>query len=649
MADEQYRNKTVINQKGATVEIINSADREDLKLSQFSGSNVTLNNVVNSELATNNKQTKVNNDSFESVAKNKNTFVGKDNIERVVENTYSLKGFVGDTQLDALSSWRDKMAKSEIPGKFGQFIQLRGGYAVPGVKGSVTDGPDGERAFNSTLNGSKFVLNNDFSAYCPAPIRKYKVDQVSTYEPVPEPHNLPPATEINPTADDVFWGSGPPDSATNAPGVVEYGPYVNSATEGGVWAENEQRTPEKLQEELEDIQEELNEIEQKIGNGGDEIEFIKRNKFVTIGGAVNNFPSIRVDPKGRSQPIEVAVGDKTSFTNVDYVPHVEEVNNDVNFPCGDYTLNIGNKYNVTVGSGGVQIKTSGSVEIGGTAVKIASNKLNLMASAGMHLHSKNLIELNSNKSISLRSKRQIYIDPNLGVKGNTVIGGGAYVEGELYVQHITAPVEIQQTEDTTLYGKFAVNCLEDKLVIGETESGEKVYADPAENLIVNYPHSHHFKNIPLKVMDSNEDVRRQAQCDGINKCGIIARASPQQHQRKPIMIFEGEFSEDSAVYSGAADLADFENSMLGIGRCDATPKDGPCDEGEEVTAEEECPVQGGLVDENSSSSSATVNTDSLIFGHQESANAGANAPGSPSGQSDQNLEGGVDAARGCRQ
>ena len=32
--DLNYRNKTVINQRGATVEITNSTDREELKLSQ---------------------------------------------------------------------------------------------------------------------------------------------------------------------------------------------------------------------------------------------------------------------------------------------------------------------------------------------------------------------------------------------------------------------------------------------------------------------------------------------------------------------------------------------------------------------------------------------------------------------------------------
>jgi hypothetical protein len=637
MADEQYRNKTVINQKGATVEIINSTDREDLKLSQFSGSNITLNNVVNSELATNNKQTKVNNDSFESVAKNKNTFVGKDNIERVVENTYSLKGFVGDTQLGALSSWKKEMIDSEIPGKFGQFIQLRGskdatGYAVPAVPGSRTPDPEGERTTNSTYNGRNTVLNNDFSAYCPVPLRKYQLDEVTDYEPVPEPWLLPPAASIPPTPPDVIWGCGEWDKATNAPGVIQHGEYFNAATEGGTWATNEERTDEKLQKELEDIQSKLDEIEQEMGNGGDEIGFIKRNKFVTIGGAVNNFPSIRVDPQGRSQPIEVAVGETTTFTNMDFVPHVEEVNNEVNFPCGDYTLNIGNKYNVMVGSGGVQMKTSGTVEIGGTAVKVASNKLNLMASDGMHLHSKNLIELNSEKSISLRSKRQIYIEPNLGVKGNTVIGGGAYVEGELYVQHITAPVEIQQTEDTTLFGKFNCGC-DDLLIIGYVGSlsGTPVYASPEHDLIVNYPHSHHFKNVPLRVMDSNGDVRRQAQCDGINKCGYPAAASPQHHTRKSVLIFDQIPEQGDG--SGDYDVPE---------RCEVAVKDMNCPDEETTPSDDGCDDLAALEDSNSSTGASDPSSDALAFGEEESADIAANAPESPSGQTPQQL---ADAAR----
>jgi len=610
VVDLNYRNKTVINQRGATVEINNSTDREELKLSQFSGSNVTLNNLVNSELATNNKQTKVINDSFESVGKDKNTFVGKDKVNRVVENTYDLRGFKTDTQIGALSSWKDEMGTAELPGINSQFPILRGGYAMPPALNSVTE-LDGDRTDNSTKNQSKEVVNNEFTKYCPVPKRSSKVDEVVDYEPVGPPLATPPASGKSPSGgdlpsdEDINTGSG--EVGSRAPGVLQFGTSLNAATEGGTWKENElrQELPDKLKKLQKD---KLNEIEQKIGNGGDTIEFIKRNKFETVGGAVNDFPSIRIDPYGRSQPIEVAVGEKTTYTNVDFVPTVEDVNSDLNFPGGDYTLNVGNKYNVIVGAGGVQIKTSGSVEIGGTSVKVAANKINLMASAGMHLTSETLVELQSDKSISLRSKRQIYIEPGLGVKSNLVVGGGTYVEGELYVNHITAPVEIQQTEDTLLKGRF--NCRCDRvLAIGECNVGGtwyKVYAygegEKAEDLIFNYPHSHHFKNIPLRTMSSNEDVRVRAQCEGINSPSPV-KALSQHHARKQVLT-----RDDS--------------------RCSVIEKEDDCPSLTEADPEEsQCAIIEEYLDPNSSSG-ATVVSDPFDEG-VAGAGGGTGAPGAP--------------------
>ena len=119
--DLNYRNKTIINQRGATIEINNSTDREELKLSQYSGSNVSINNLVNSELATNNKQVKVQNDSFESVGNDKNEFVGKDKVTRVVETTYNLKGFETSSEIAALSAWDEEYTLSEVPGINSQF------------------------------------------------------------------------------------------------------------------------------------------------------------------------------------------------------------------------------------------------------------------------------------------------------------------------------------------------------------------------------------------------------------------------------------------------------------------------------------------------------------------------------------------------
>jgi hypothetical protein len=44
-----------------------------------------------------------------------------------------------------------------------------------------------------------------------------------------------------------------------------------------------------------------------MGNGGDENLITKRNKNETIGATFNDYPSIRIDNKGRSQPFEMLV------------------------------------------------------------------------------------------------------------------------------------------------------------------------------------------------------------------------------------------------------------------------------------------------------------------------------------------------------
>lgn len=514
----EYRNKSVINQRGATMEINNSTDREEIKISQYSGSNLTLNNIVNSELATNNKQVKVNNDFFETVSNDRSSFVGNDKVERVVQDSYSIKGFASPSQLEQYDEWKKEYGEIAIKNSF--FKIQRGGVGFPG--GAVTL-QQGSRDKNSTLNQQTPVVENAFSGYGPTPKRTSSNDEVVKYIPVPDRGKTKPASKKAPK---------PLEDA--AKGNVSYpaGPEKNSATEGGTW----DPTPEAqdIPEALKKKQDILNPIEQQMGNGGNDISFVKRHKIETIGATNNNYPTIRVDPNGRSHPIEMTVGDNVTFTGVGSLPHVEEIDNDMNFPAGDYTLNVGNKYNVFVGSGGIQFKTSGAVEIGGTTCKVAANKINIQGSSGVSITSEGFVELQSINSISLRSNKQVFIEPGLGVKNNLIVGGGLYVEGEVYVHHITAPVEIQETQDTTLYGKF--NCTSDRtLLIGETLVGGAwypTYAKATDDLIYNYPHSHHFANIPIRLMTANQDVRQIAQREQINKNGVKTYAIEQIHERK---------------------------------------------------------------------------------------------------------------------
>ena len=522
VTSEEYQNKAVINQRGGSIEVNNSTERESLNITQYSGSNIQINSNVTSELATNNKQTKVNNDSFETVLNNKNVYAGKDYIERIAENSYRLKGFKNDDQIQAAKDWRETYRK--IANNNSQFEILRGGRSYPGGPNTTQQG---ERCEDPTKNQECYVADTKYpdEAYGVGddqapPVCNSQVDEVEDYSKI-----IPQITENcfkvkNPSDEDIQSAVGSGGYASNSEGAIKY-PNKNAATEGGVWAANP--VHEQLQENIANIQEELSPIESRMGSGGDEEEFVYRDKIENIGATFNNYPNIRVDPEGRSQQCRVAVGKKVSFVHVDKFPHVEEVNNESMFPVGNYTLNVGNKWNVMVGSGGIQLKSTGNVEVGGTTFKVSAQKTNIQSAQGVNISSESIVDLQSKNNISLRSNRQVYIEPGLGVANNTVVGGSSYTEGEAYVQHVTAPAEIQRTEETRLFAKL-LEGLKFRATIdglpkdpkGTDEVIITLDADSNSDKVECEPHSHHFKNLPLRLCESNDDVRSIAQNEGIN-------------------------------------------------------------------------------------------------------------------------------------
>jgi hypothetical protein len=520
-----YKNRFIFNQRGGSLEIDNTTEQEKIKLSQRSGSNINLTNVVNSELATNNKQTNVVHDLFQTVGSDKTEFVGKTSTFRTGGNNYELKGFISQTQLDAFTEW--KAAYSKIATLNSQFRILRGGGNNPSLGETELKG---KRLVNPVIGTKVFTVENKFNGYIKVPIRKSDKDEVVSYETVPDRDKTLPANYKEINALHITKSAGL--SGSKAPGVLEFGAEASAATEGGEWDVNTELT--QLEDRLVDMQDELLPIEQQMGSGGDDIEIIKRNKFSQIGAEFNDFPSIKIDLKGRSQPFEMLVSDVGAYTNYDYVPHVEEVDNTSNFPCGNDDGIVGNRLSRTVGSGGIHLKTTGAMELGSTNLKIGSNKINIDASLGLHLGSESGIELQSLKTITLRTNRQVYVESSLGVKGDIVSGGGIYSEGEVYIHHITAPLEVHQTQDTIVTGKFATTT-DRTLLIGEAHIGDRyypVYAIKNDDVIVNYPHSHHHNGIPMRLTQSNSDVRKLADSEGINDHSKISQALPQIHERK---------------------------------------------------------------------------------------------------------------------
>jgi hypothetical protein len=133
----------------------------------------------------------------------------------------------------------------------------------------------------------------------------------------------------------------------------------------------------------------------------------------------------------------------------------------------------------------------------------------------------------------------VLVDSNLGVSQNVIVGGGMHVEGELTVNHITAPEEIQETEQTTLYattvtGKIIGYAKHPSHHGGGDEwfavyGGSSTGGTATQDCIQCYGHTHQFKNVPLHLMKTSSDVRKVAK--KLEK-PYKAPASPVEHENK---------------------------------------------------------------------------------------------------------------------
>jgi len=487
---EVYRNKYVINQKGGTIQIVNTDNRESIKMTHYSGSFKEFTNLVNIELATNNDQKLVINDQFLTVRGDRNEFTGN-NLDFLVQGDHYVK--IGNLKADYHKKWReivkeiadtkqlfeirraekieDSILQLTSPGQFksGQHADCPVCTAIKDlygkkdrywaynnstqsdykneVFGTIAD-TAGDFIFGQTLIGGSI----GFAA------KKVGVQGKPEFG---TPQEL----------SSKFFGSG--DGGNSGPGYI-FGvrcPACNpdpgeerfvllgesrptpgkspSSADGTFAKETRKRfvkelTVRKLKE--------LADLEKKMGIGGSQLIEITKHKFENIGMTMNDFGSVRVDDKGKMEISEVRVGKGGVFYNRTPSPLVEYVHVD-DLPGGNYTLNVCNRYNLQVGAGGINFKSYGPVNMTGTIMNIAGTQVNVASENEVNIDGgKRLSLVGDILSLRQRNGGQVVGDGNLGVTKNVIIAGGLHVEGELCANHITLPKEIQATEQTTLQG-----------------------------------------------------------------------------------------------------------------------------------------------------------------------------------------------------
>jgi hypothetical protein len=538
---DTYRNKYVINQKGGTIEFVNTDNREVLKMTHFSGSFKEFNNYTNIELATGNDQKLVQQDQFLTVYGFKNLYVERD-YDSIIRGDYYKK--IGNLNFKPMVEYKEILKKIA---NVKQLFEIR--RAEPLKKGfinltSPNQTKSGKPAPCPVCAGNKSLywqLNNRF----------------------------------------LFARSGETTSTANAPwsrsGIPVIGPFLMQQTakakfgsmgsgeifgetcpccggsgespssQNGSWA-NESRKSD-IKQLIENNFDKLTELEKQMGLGGSEIINVTKNKIETIGMDINDLPSTRVDKAGKIGVNEVRVHPEGVFNNQRPTPVVEYVHVD-DLPGGTYTLTVGNRYNVMVGAGGINFKSYGPVNISGTITNIAGQQVNIGSDNEVYIDGGQKLQLIADViNIKQRVNQQVAIEGGLGVTGNAVIGGGMHVEGELSVNHITGPTEIQETNRQIVTGTTN-NIIPsiigyNGLVGGGTDiigyalvaqgpgvpAPVPVFASatgtpggppapvwsktatglvPFPDCVVMHAHSHTFKNIPLDLKDSNNAVREEA-------------------------------------------------------------------------------------------------------------------------------------------
>ena len=395
---------------------------------------------------------------------------------------------------------------------------------------------------------------------------------VSTTKVVEEPQKQEKASSP------VSTPSGSAPVASTQPATYASQAKSNTVSKKSHILNVQKQSKENHQEILTKVAEDLISTESNIKAGGNQITSYEKDKHVSIGAAINTFPCLRKDASGEFRPKTISVEGKGSFVNYAPVSYTEEVENS-RFPCGTYSLNVANKYDVSVGAGGANISTGGNMKLGskGRTLITATEEMNIASGNGnLNIRAGHNVSLKGD-SLTLETPNQVVVNANLGVAKNAIINGCAFVDGELYVNHITCPAEVQYTGGgigsfgqlmtgagstgtnigaggTTVIGyadlsyvKVLYNSIvavkapwtgPDKVpVLVLSDVGTELASiagnggikkNPEFSVFV-YPHEHPFNNIPISFTTGNEEMRARA---SVLNSGNIGTASPIRHGYK---------------------------------------------------------------------------------------------------------------------
>ena len=281
------------------------------------------------------------------------------------------------------------------------------------------------------------------------------------------------------------------------------------------------------------------------GDSGVDMTQAMDDKVTIVGSNANVFPSCRKDGAGREKiSVEASTSQGVIEAKSTYT-ECEAIDNSGDHHGGSYSIVAMNKFNVDAAGGGINLNSGGNINL-----MAAGGLVNIVGTECTSIIS-NVLKCVSSE-VSVFKGPELYIETESTVFVNTVkmaknllVQGGAFINGELFVNHITGPQQIMDTSmspilpvyfntPTILTGIVTqtcmtpVPCLEGGLVTpAASVNYVQFILDPQttlKSLGRVLPHKHTYKHVACDFAQSSGEVWEESAKTGTNEA-VSAKAT----------------------------------------------------------------------------------------------------------------------------
>lgn len=181
------------------------------------------------------------------------------------------------------------------------------------------------------------------------------------------------------------------------------------------------------------------------GDSGVDMTQAMDDKVTIVGSNPNVFPSCRKDGAGRERKVVSTSPTQGTMESTLTYTECEAVDNSGDHHGGTYSMVAMNKFSIDAAGGGISLNSGGNINLmaaGGLANIVASECASVIS---------NVVKVVSSEIVVVKGP-EFYVESDnttfvnsVKMSKNLVVQGGAFVNGELFINHMTAPQQIMDT------------------------------------------------------------------------------------------------------------------------------------------------------------------------------------------------------------